>query len=135
MSIAFLECGAFDLSTPCCEFCHAERRRLIYVRPWRDPEGNIDWNLCIEALVCCKAYNHVRAIPYEWWEAKSRELGVKRDDGRGSIFPQSPELNSDRDRSRERGREKSKAKISISKRRAFLQRDEPSLDDFLKRRR
>jgi hypothetical protein len=38
----------------------------------------------------------VRALPYEWWDAKSIEFKVKRDDGRGYIFPSSPEKNTER---------------------------------------
>src|SRR5438093_4239375 len=96
MSVAFLECAGFlklfpEWKSSCCSHCHGLDNHKIYIRPLDSSGYNADWYLCIEAIVCCGLYHKVRELPREWWVAKSIELGVKRDDGRGYIYPDSPE--------------------------------------------
>jgi len=104
MSVAFLECATFlhpDGEVICCPKCHAgDRKNLIYVRPFKEgvlgDVGNTDWDMCIEATVCCKIYDFVRALPREWWIKKATELNVYREDSRGYIYPNSPHRNTTR---------------------------------------
>lgn len=71
----------------------------MHVRPFREgvygQVGNTDWELCVEAIICCGIYDLVRALPREWWVKKARELGVysSRGDDRGYIYPDSPTLS------------------------------------------
>lgn len=86
----------------CCPTCHTgdNQRNLIYVRPFQDGAyghvGNTDWDMCIEATICCKLYDYVRSLPREWWIKKATELGVYREDPRGYIYPNSPHRNTTR---------------------------------------
>ena len=85
----------------CCPKCHEKNHKnLIYVRPFQDgvygQVGNTDWDMCIEAIVCCKIYDFVRALPREWWIKKATELNVYREDSRGYIYPNSPHRNTTR---------------------------------------
>lgn len=136
MSVAFLECKAFKEFLPfgyeCCENCHKFKRNLIFIRPYKPGEENPDWMLCIEGIVCCKVYDYVREVPHGWWERMAKDLGVNREDMRGYIYPGSPQRNTERPASPKTIIPRSTA---AARRRAALQRDEPSLDDFLKRRR
>jgi len=91
MSVVFLDCDylrqSFNLTAPCCDYCHANHQNcLIYIRP-ETSEGKPDWLLCVEAIVCCNLYHFVKNIPRNWWESKAIEYGVARDDQRGYIFP------------------------------------------------
>ena len=128
MSVAFLECASFKEFLPhdhiCCLSCHETRTHLIYVKPLNDA-GNPDWFLCIEGIVCCKAYDFVRAIPHEWWSARSQELGVKREDQRGYVYPQSPERDSDRSKARTR------VPLRQSRKTAVEEDEEFSYNDYI----
>lgn len=104
MAIAFLECPTFleefwELGGKCCPRCHEDRKNKMHVRPFREgvygQVGNTDWELCVEAIICCGIYDLVRALPREWWVKKARELGVysSRGDDRGYIYPDSPTLS------------------------------------------
>jgi len=121
MSVAFLDCsylrGALNLDheSKCCKDCH-EKKQLIYVRPM-NPDGNPDWFLCIEAIVCCNLYHFTKNISRDWWESKAIELGVKREDQRGYIYPRTETPQS-------------KAKV---KARAPKEPEERSFADFLRR--
>lgn len=139
MSVAFLECDAFREFYPegfkCCESCHSDKAHRIFVRPIRDEVGNPDWLLCIEGIVCCRSYDYVRQIPHEWWERESKRLGVKRDDGRGHVYSQALEGDAEKPTVRPPKVRVINKTVAAAKRKAFLHREEPSLDDFLRRRR
>jgi len=130
MSVAFLECSAFKEFLPhdhvCCSSCHESRARLIYVKPLQE-NGNPDWFLCIEGIVCCKAYDLVRAIPHSWWADRSQELGVKREDQRGYVYPQSPEHDTDR----ERPKPGKRVPVRQSRKTAVEEDEEFSYDDYI----
>jgi hypothetical protein len=116
MSILFVECAELhkefvelQFEATCCKKCHVAKKNLIYVRPFRDEAGNTDWDVCVEAMVCCAVYNFVRALPREWWLKKAREAGVARDDNRGYIYTTSTHLNTERASRRPSPQAKSKA--------------------------
>lgn len=126
MSVVFLECATFleminvcncgfpDLKHHrecrqeqtnrhiCCKTCHTHEHgsHLIYVRAFQEgalgEAGNTDWELCVEAIVCCNLYHFVRALPRSWWIEQARKHGVGRGDSKGYIYPNSPSRNTDR---------------------------------------
>lgn len=67
----------------CCKACHADTT-LIVVRP-RDFNKLTDWFLGIEAAVCCKLYDLVRALPHQWWIDRALEHGTTRVDVRKDV--------------------------------------------------
>jgi len=71
----------------CCAKCHDPNAvdSGINVHGIIDsgPEkGMIDWFLGIEAIVCCKMYDHVRALPYSWWQDQATIFQTRRIDMR-----------------------------------------------------
>jgi hypothetical protein len=109
MSIVFIECASFREMLPfdhvCCPKCHEFTERsdgsklypnLIYVRPTREDNANPDWSLCIEGLVCCKAYHIVKDLPRSWWVREAKERGVYREDQRGYIYSNTKENDTDK---------------------------------------
>lgn len=103
MAIQFLECEYFKqppirLRCPCCHNCHKLLQNRIHVRPYKEDGLNADHELCIEAIVCCSIYDFVRALPREWWIEQAKAFGVykSRDDGRGYMFTDHPEKNTER---------------------------------------
>ena len=87
MSVVFiLNCDAFDSeisllkSNKCCaDGCHATRE-FIAVTPYAidaTPENKrLDWELGIQAFVCCGRFNFVRSLSREWWVKKGVEAGL-----------------------------------------------------------
>jgi hypothetical protein len=130
MSVAFLSCADFKSILPadhvCCESCHKPaiegsliQPGLICVRAYQEDVygkvGNCDYQLCVEAQVCCKSYDIVRALPRQWWLDKANELGVSRGDGRGYVYPSQPERNTERTERKYAAPTKvSKAKVKTS---------------------
>ena len=102
MSFVFLECDWFRergciSSFECCKDCHADGgHKRIFVSPFKEDGINTDWQLCIQGIVCCEMYDAVRALPREFWVHQAELHNVKRDDGRGYIYPSSPERNTER---------------------------------------
>jgi len=147
MSVVFIECKTFhaefpdwvDVGYACCGDCHSRINALIYVRPFKPEypsDSNADWSLCIEALICCKIYDMVRALPREWWVKKAKEYGVYRDDSRGYIYSDSPEKNTERPahaRTVSATIKTERAKAVI--RRQQEEEEEGGLDAYLARRR
>lgn len=81
-----LKCEAFDgepgLLRPnrcCVGGCH-EVLEFIRVTPYAidaTPENKrLDWELGIQAFVCCGRYEFVRALSREWWVKKGVEVGL-----------------------------------------------------------
>lgn len=104
MSVLFIECPSLLKEFPewqglCCSSCHNDENKAthkIYIRPIGKDGVNADWYLCVEAIVCCGLYHRVRALPYEWWVAKSVAAGVRRDDGSGYRYTDSVDRNTER---------------------------------------
>lgn len=107
MSVAFIECEEFwrvyqDYATgriefECCRECHTNDA-LIYIRPKKADGTGSDWTLCIEGVVCCQLHHFVSNLPREWWVKRAIDLGVRRDDSRGYVFPSSPSRDTDQPR-------------------------------------
>lgn len=102
MSFVFLECDWFRKhlnSAPlvCCENCHEKLgNKRIFVSPFKEDGINTDWQLCVQGIVCCRMYDFVRGLDRNFWVAQAELYGTKRDDGRGYIYPSSPERNTER---------------------------------------
>jgi hypothetical protein len=86
--VIILNCQAFDAegisartNNACCEDCCAHdpagRDDLINVVPWHVEvtwdNRRVDWELGIQARVCCGRYAFVRSMSREWWVRKKAE--------------------------------------------------------------
>jgi hypothetical protein len=134
MSVAFLSCAdlrEFALADHvCCPSCH-QRENLIFFVPRYEGSNQRDYTLCIEAMICCIMWDKVAAIPRDWWVRRAEELGVRREDPRGYIYPSNPEKNTERPRST--------PKVNATRVRESIKADhkreeEGGLAAFLKRR-
>lgn len=122
---------------PCCRECHVNDC-LIFVRPFRNNERNTDWDICVEAEVCCEMYDFVRALPREWWINYAKEKGfyATRNDGRGYSFTDTPEKDTDRPSSQTR---RSSAQVTKERVKAAIRKQDDDeraggLSGYLKRR-
>lgn len=81
-----LNCDAFDAeisllkSNKCCaDGCHSTRE-FIAVTPYAIDatleNRRLDWDLGIQAFVCCGRFNFVRSLSREWWVKKGVEIGL-----------------------------------------------------------
>lgn len=73
--VYIIRCDAFDVisgrhDSSCCSDCH-ERNTLIIVTPYRAdvrPDYKpLDFELGIQAIICCGRYDYVRSLSREWW--------------------------------------------------------------------
>lgn len=81
-----LKCEAFNdalagryLNQCCSGDCHTTGN-LIPVTPYAldaTPENKrLDWDLGIQAMVCCGRFEFVRSLSREWWVNKGIEVGL-----------------------------------------------------------
>lgn len=80
-----LKCEAFDdeasvrYSNKCCVGCH-ENNALIPVTPYAIDatlqNHRLDWEIGIQAMVCCGRFEFVRSLSREWWVKKGESIGL-----------------------------------------------------------
>jgi hypothetical protein len=81
-----LKCEAFDSESSvrhnnrcCVGDCHVENR-LIPVTPYAIDatleNRRLDWEMGIQAQVCCGRYEFVRSLSREWWANKGQSCGL-----------------------------------------------------------
>lgn len=112
----FIECATIheefghlpsDSTKSCCKSCHEQPQDsgLISIRPRKENypgDTNTDWDIRVEAIVCCALYDFVRALDRQWWIGKGKDVGDNDNDQRGYIYSSSTHKNTDKPRTYEK---------------------------------